>query len=130
MCDRLPEETTIKIEKNEATRLWREQSQCIYPLIITNYLGTLWLETLGSKHPHYLLLRPESYAFRKDAMPFINELLDEGTPTSPESAAEKVNLIHDEPKSGGKATKSRSTRTILFSLCPRPKTGFPNGHIQ
>ena len=99
LVNRLPDQIKIKIEKKEATRLWREQSQCIYPLIITNYLGTLWLETLAANIPTICFYDPKSYAFRKDAMPFINELLDADIlHTSPESAAEKVNLIHDEPE--------------------------------
>ena len=47
-------------------------------LVIHNYLGTSWLETLALDIPTVCFYDPETYAFREAAQPYINSLATVG----------------------------------------------------
>jgi putative transferase (TIGR04331 family) len=58
-------------------------------LVVHNYLGTSWLETLAMNVPTVCFFDPDTYAFRADAQPYLDAL-------------EKVGILH---RSGSGAAK-------------------------
>jgi putative transferase (TIGR04331 family) len=58
-------------------------------LVVHNYLGTSWLETLAMNIPTVCIFDPETYAFRSEAQPYVDAL-------------ERVGILH---RSGGEAAK-------------------------
>jgi putative transferase (TIGR04331 family) len=47
-------------------------------LVVHNYLGTAWLETLAMNIPTICIYDTSLYAYRADALPFVDRLVDCG----------------------------------------------------
>jgi putative transferase (TIGR04331 family) len=63
-------------------------------IVFHNYLGTSWLETLGNNIPTICFYDVDSYRFRSDAKPLLEDLVNVGVlHISGLSAAEKANAI-------------------------------------
>lgn len=68
-------------------------------VVVHNYLGTSYLETLALNIPTVCFYNPDSYAFRNEAQPYMNDLERVGIlHDSGESAAKFLNEIAEDPK--------------------------------
>ena len=91
-----------------------------YALYICNYVGTTWLETLASNFPTICFYDPSVIAFRQNVKPLINALEKIGVlHTSPESAAEKVIEIYENPNNWWKAGEVQEVRSAFVNQYAR-----------
>ena len=91
-----------------------------YALYICNYVGTTWLETLASNFPTICFYDPSVIAFRQNVKPLINALEKIGVlHTSPESAAEKVIEIYENPNNWWKTGEVQEIRSAFVNQYAR-----------
>lgn len=80
-------------------------------LVVHNYLGTAWLETLAMNVPTVCFFDSQTYAFRSAAQPFIDRLVDVGVlHTSAIEAADHVRSICNDPSGWWTGPEVQSAR--------------------
>lgn len=113
---RLSTETHHQLEEEETIRQWRMESTCSFSIVVANYLGTAWLETLSANIPTVCFYDPQVYAFREKAAPIISDMLAAGIlHESPESAAEHLNRIHQDPDAWWRKSETQDVRERFCS---------------
>jgi putative transferase (TIGR04331 family) len=81
-----------------------------YQLHVCNYLGTSWLETIAANLPTICFYNPEIYKFGDSARPYISNLEKVGIlHQSPQSAADKVMEVSENPKKWWQSDDLQST---------------------
>jgi putative transferase (TIGR04331 family) len=94
-------------------------------LVVHDYLGTSYLETLALNIPTICFYDAESaYCFRDEARPYISELEDAGIlHRTAESAAEFVNKIENSPECWWSSIKVQEAR---YNFCEQYANFSPN----
>ena len=96
-----------------------------YKLHICNYVGTAWLETLTRDVPTICFYDPEVNLFREKAQAHIDLLTAVGVlHTSPESAAEKVREVHEDPLRWWQTSELQEIRQAFVRQYARLEEGW------
>lgn len=117
---RFSAETSHQLEEEKTILQWRTESTCSFSIVVANYLGTAWLETLSANIPTVCFYDPQVYAFRENAAPIISDMLAAGIlHESPESAAEHLNGIHHNPDEWWSKSETQEVRERFCSQFAR-----------
>ena len=107
----------IKFDKSKTKPL---QNYTKYELVVHNYLGTSYLETLGLNIPTVCFYDYDMYKFRDEAIPYINELERVGIlHRSGANAAQFVNQL-------GNQIQDWWTQPDLQSVCSKFVSQYAN----
>jgi putative transferase (TIGR04331 family) len=80
-------------------------------LCIHDYLGTTWLETLSMNFPTVVFCDPSRIKIIESAQPYLDDLrLINILHDSPESAAEFINKIYEDPMSWWMSSELQQVR--------------------
>lgn len=83
-------------------------------LVVHNYLGTSWLETLAMNIPTVCFYDRDTYAFREEAQPFMNFLAEVGVLyTDSKEAARHVLSVAENPFDWWNRTEVQEARKLF-----------------